>query len=282
MKQITELKAKHFIAWVRKQIRLNGRHAVIGFIGDHINNPLEMWLQELTGERYIPVTIDGFEVAGIEYVLSNKFEAVTMAFEGDLDELPECGYREVTAWETVQMIEQLIDAEDYLTMQPETPEKKEAPINQVHITWTTAPRVRMTANIDFPEYNIKTGETFYLVRSSKDDGTYYIVTWNAIKMTWDCRCPATKPCRHMKLVNLDCKARKQSKQVAASATITADQIETLVQDNELTLLALTKLPAATIGAAMQAHAKQQKPSTVDYGTRGNNHNANKAFSIMRQ
>jgi hypothetical protein len=78
----------------------------------------------------------------------------------------------------------------------------------VVITWTSAPRIRMTANVDMPEYGLKAGDTFYLVRSSKNDGLYYIVRWNYDRIGWQCPCPATKRCRHIELVSLDCGSRK--------------------------------------------------------------------------
>lgn len=91
----------------------------------------------------------------------------------------------------------------------------------VHITWTNAPKVRMTAKVDMPEYGLKAEQVFYLVRSSADDGTYYIVTWNYTAIQWTCPCkhsverPNARQCPHRRLVNADCKARREAKQAAA-------------------------------------------------------------------
>lgn len=87
-------------------------------------------------------------------------------------------------------------------------------VTTVHITWTSAAKIRMHANEDLPEYGIKAGENFYLVRSSENTGLYYIVRWDYAKISWQCPCkhsverPAAKPCRHKRLVSKDCKAHK--------------------------------------------------------------------------
>jgi hypothetical protein len=92
----------------------------------------------------------------------------------------------------------------------------------VHITWTRAAKVRMTANVDMPEYGLTAGQTFYLVRSSEDNGLYYIVRWNYEQIEWTDGCkhsverPNAKPCRHRRLVSDDCRARKEAKRAAAS------------------------------------------------------------------
>lgn len=72
----------------------------------------------------------------------------------------------------------------------------------VQVTWTNAPIIRMSTNVEMPEYGLAANETFYLARSSKNDGTYYIATWD--NDCWMCRCPAHKPCKHMRLINADC------------------------------------------------------------------------------
>ncbi len=77
-------------------------------------------------------------------------------------------------------------------------------IQTIKIEYTEAQTIRCVARRDIPEANIKEGQVIYLTRSSKNDGTYYIATWNYAEMRWDCRCPATKPCRHNKLISVDC------------------------------------------------------------------------------
>jgi hypothetical protein len=88
----------------------------------------------------------------------------------------------------------------------------------VQVTWTRAAKIHMVAKIDMPEYGLKAEQIFYLVRSSANDGTYYIVTWNYAESKWSCPCkhsverPTAKPCRHRRLVSADCKARREAKQ----------------------------------------------------------------------
>lgn len=70
----------------------------------------------------------------------------------------------------------------------------------VQIGYTEAQTIRCVARKDMPEYGLLEGQVFYCSRSSKNDGTYYLATWNFERITWDCRCPAIKPCRHEKLI----------------------------------------------------------------------------------
>src|SRR5258708_1993342 len=78
-------------------------------------------------------------------------------------------------------------------------------IQTIKIEYTEAATIRCVARRDIPEANIKEGSVFYLVKSdSLGENWYYIATWNYTEMQWDCRCPATKPCRHMVLINQDC------------------------------------------------------------------------------
>jgi hypothetical protein len=90
----------------------------------------------------------------------------------------------------------------------------------VHITWTRAAKIRMTARVDMPEYGLKAEQIFYLVRSSANDGTYYLVVWSYGEKQWQCPCkwsierPMAHPCRHRRLVNADCKARRDAKRAS--------------------------------------------------------------------
>ncbi len=85
----------------------------------------------------------------------------------------------------------------------------------VHIEGTQAATIRCTARVDQPEYGIKAGDVFYLTRSSKNDGTYYICTWNYTAIAWQCSCPATiQKCRHIRTVSALCHERKQQQQTA--------------------------------------------------------------------
>lgn len=78
----------------------------------------------------------------------------------------------------------------------------------VQIDWTSAPTVRITANVDMPEYGITSGQVVYLVRASANDGTYYIVRWSYTAVEWQCPCKSFKPCKHLKAVNAACVTRK--------------------------------------------------------------------------
>jgi hypothetical protein len=92
----------------------------------------------------------------------------------------------------------------------------------VHITWTRAAKIRMQANVDMPEYGLKAEQIFYLVRSSADDGTYYLLQWDYEAKAWSCPCkhsierPNARPCRHRRLVSADCKARREAKRTTAN------------------------------------------------------------------
>jgi hypothetical protein len=88
----------------------------------------------------------------------------------------------------------------------------------VRIEHCDAATIRCTANQDMPEYGIEAGEVFYLVRSSKNDGSYYVARWSADLMTWQDTCPSRIPCRHTKLVSTRCQMRAQArKQTTAPA-----------------------------------------------------------------
>jgi len=91
----------------------------------------------------------------------------------------------------------------------------------VNITWTRAAKVRMTANVDMPEYGLKAQQVFYLVRSSADNNDYYLLVWDYAEVKWDCPCkhsverPQARTCRHRRLVSADCRARKEAKKANA-------------------------------------------------------------------
>lgn len=75
----------------------------------------------------------------------------------------------------------------------------------VQIDYTTAPIIRAVARRDIPEYGLTEGQVFYMTRSSKNDGTYYIAIWNYADMRWNCSCPATtNNCRHHRAIKANC------------------------------------------------------------------------------
>jgi hypothetical protein len=78
-------------------------------------------------------------------------------------------------------------------------------IKTIKLEFVTAPLIRCIARQDMPEAGIKEGACFYMVRSSKDNGEYYISTWSYERMMWQDTCPATiSNCRHNRLVSADC------------------------------------------------------------------------------
>lgn len=78
-------------------------------------------------------------------------------------------------------------------------------IATVQIDYTSASVIRSVARKDMPEYGLTEGQVFYMIRSSKNDGSYYISTWNYERIGWECRCPATcYSCRHTRLIAKDC------------------------------------------------------------------------------
>lgn len=75
-------------------------------------------------------------------------------------------------------------------------------LKTITVLYTEQAVIRVQARVDMPEYGLQAGQTIYLVRSSRNDGTYYIVAWNYEQIRWVCRCPATVPnCRHVRAVN---------------------------------------------------------------------------------
>src|SRR5712672_699032 len=82
---LSALKGKDFIKWLRKQVRQFGRRAVVGNVGDAIDNPVEMWLKDL-GFKWVSassmqslIVNNGSET---EYSLSYEFAGLLMGCEG--------------------------------------------------------------------------------------------------------------------------------------------------------------------------------------------------------
>lgn len=55
-------------------------------------------------------------------------------------------------------------------------------------------------------------EVFYLVKSDSQFALWYEVRWNDARHEWQCRCPATKPCKHERAVNEVLRAKAAEKQ----------------------------------------------------------------------
>lgn len=114
-KQIGRLTGKHFINWLQAQ----GSETVVGYIGDHVQYPIELWLSDVLNCKMTVSSVDDFEYNGKQYRLSQAFSDFSICVqEGDLDELPECGWREVTAAEMLEQVAQYISASDMLVEKP--------------------------------------------------------------------------------------------------------------------------------------------------------------------
>lgn len=251
---VEKLTAKHFLAWLRKQARQFGRRAIVGYIGDHIDTPLEMWLKEILHEDGIfsVGSVDGFEYNGLKYYLSTEFEGMSICvLEGDIDELPECGWREITAWEMLKKAEEYLLPE-YKLIDPQYTAPVVAP--EPAVVETAAPRasietsetatqaepekfmilpyekrsfIHMTAEVDEERYGLKAEQAYYLTRSESlsrcvEQPVYHVVVWSYEECRWLCPCgDPHRSCRHTRAINQDCKARKQSGTLPT----------TIVQDN---------------------------------------------------
>lgn len=80
--------------------------------------------------------------------------------------------------------------------------------------------VHMTAEVDEPQFGLKAEQAYYLVRSesmsrTNEQPTYWLVVWSYEECRWVCPCPDKRhhQCKHVRLVNQDCKARAQQSTV---------------------------------------------------------------------
>jgi hypothetical protein len=109
----------------------------------------------------------------------------------------------------------------------------------IKIEFTNAPLIRCQATKDMPEVGILEGSIFYLVRSSKDNGEYYISTWSYERMMWTCSCPATiNNCRHNRLVSADC--HKSGHTLFSYKPVTPCRGEAVAADKAATFASLFK------------------------------------------
>lgn len=63
-----------------------------------------------------------------------------------------------------------------------------------------------------------TGNVFYMVKSDSSS-EYYQVTWNEAMHGWDCQCPATKPCKHIRAVCEVIRAKKEQAVIAEAVAV---------------------------------------------------------------
>jgi hypothetical protein len=119
----------------------------------------------------------------------------------------------------------------------------------VNVTHTDAQYIRCTARVDITigSIEIKVGTVFYLTRSSKNDGTYYLTFFSEVKSSWDCSCPAFKPCRHIKIVNVALKVRFVESEFGVQAeAIVAAEIAAQVEPVEAFELVYRALMFGTV------------------------------------
>jgi hypothetical protein len=212
---IEQLQAKDFIAWLRRQVRTYGRKFEVG---DQQHCPVEVWLAEL-GYQVIFIAGGEIELEDGRKLTTDWTSASYYMYneETNLMETKAGKWLDIMAYEAPEAF-LITPAQEEVT---DEIEKQEEPIRTVHITWTCAPKIRMTARVDMPEYGLKKDQVFYLVRASADDGTYYLLTWSCDEKQWQCPCkwsterPLAHQCRHRRLVSADCKARKEARKQAA-------------------------------------------------------------------
>lgn len=197
--RIEDLKAKHFIAWLRKAVREGGRHTNVGYIGDHADRPLESWVKEVLGlgEYFGISSCDPFEVDGTEYYLSTEFQGFSICvLEGDTEREDWRGFHEINAWDMLKEALQYLNPEDYLVDWD-----REEPETNVE-TYVDYALDTMVVDMD-------TNGTFALVPSERDANITYRVdideTVASDVHATNCRCDGHQlgnvHCKHMKIVD---------------------------------------------------------------------------------
>lgn len=77
--------------------------------------------------------------------------------------------------------------------------------------------VTCIARVDMPEYGIEAGETFHLYAAASFPGYAYIV--KEAPEGRQCSCPAHKPCKHLKAINVLMVARYYARKAAAHTMV---------------------------------------------------------------
>jgi hypothetical protein len=243
-KSATKLQCKHFIAWLKEQ----GSDVMVGYIGDHITNPLEMWLSEVLDSRIVITSTDdwGFEYNGKKYHLSQSFVDFSICvLEGSLDQLPDCGWQEVTAGEMLDQVAQYLSADDFLC------ERSSVSAQQKDVTIVARYQFKADAK-----------KVAYLVRSSDGATTYQTFLFDGRASS--CTCPAKKPCYHM--VQLQQReARRASEQELAR--INAEVLAQIEQEQAAPQKPLSEMARIAnleeIAPEKTATAQACKNTTVD-------------------
>lgn len=105
------LHCKDFIAYLRKQVRTSGRRSFAGYIGDHIDNPVEVWLKSLGFKHVVASSMQYLEVDGITYDLSQDVADMLMLV---CDGEEAYQYSEIGAFAMLQQALSLLNPESYL------------------------------------------------------------------------------------------------------------------------------------------------------------------------
>jgi len=113
---LSSLKGKDFIKWIRKQVRQLGRRSVVGFVGDHVDNPVEMWLKDLGFKSAQASSMHYLISDDQEFELDYRFAGLLMMVcdQGPACDLNAYEYAEISAYEMLQHTLELLDPEAYL------------------------------------------------------------------------------------------------------------------------------------------------------------------------
>ncbi|MBO0790000.1 MAG: hypothetical protein J2P36_03495 [Ktedonobacteraceae bacterium] len=137
----------------------------------------------------------------------------------------------------------------------------------VKVTFTEQESIRCVARQDMPEYGIKAGDIFYLSRSSRDNGDYYITRYDEKAACWFCSCPSRKPCRHEKNAGQAAHARRVRLQQLAAKAVLPSQVAQAARTTRQPVITSAK-PATPRVAASQP--RYEAPL-----------NGNRPFSLLR-
>lgn len=90
----------------------------------------------------------------------------------------------------------------------------------VFVDFCQSQSLKITARVDMPEWGVMAGETVYLVASDSYAGYYYIQRYDAARGAWVCYCPARKPCKHEKYVQVQRLAEyRRQREIAESEQV---------------------------------------------------------------
>jgi hypothetical protein len=96
--------------------------------------------------------------------------------------------------------------------------------------------------------SISKGQDVYSVKSDSSDETYY-QAWNAERAEWECTCPATKPCKHMRALVQIIQARKETGQQEPDSQYARETVG---------------MPAEDCAKAIETAKRNMRPTTTVY------------------